>query len=122
MSNVVEAKDPRGITVYCTAEQWETHIVAPTGHPMMQDNIDAIVETIESPDYIFESHDSDPPMDYREIYSKATPRATYHRSIPCTIVVVSSIGGSAEIITAYPAKKPDGGTKGEAIYIGNDET
>lgn len=124
MSDFIEAKDPRGVKVYCSKPQWENHIIAdPTGHPIMKDNIDAIIETIESPDYIFESHDSTPPLDYREVYSKEVPSATYYsKRLPYTKVVVAVIGGSGEMITAYPAKNPTGGTKGDAIFVKNDET
>lgn len=122
MGDFIEARDPRGIKVFCSKSQWEHHIVNnDTGHPIMQDNIDAIIKTIQSPDFIFESHDSDPPLDYREVYSKEVASATYYDKIPYTVVVVSSLGGSAEVITTYPAKKPDGGTRGEAIYRGNNE-
>lgn len=122
MSDFIEAKDPRGVRITCSKSQWENHIVtSPTGHPIMGDNVNAIIETLTTPDYIFESHDSDPPLDYREVYSKETKEATYYSNLPYTKVVVVTIGGSGEIITAYPAKNPTGGTKGEAIYRANNK-
>ena len=117
MSDFIEAIDPRGVKIYCTLSQWENHIVAdPTGHPIMRDNVQAIIETLKSPDYIYESHDSDPPLDYREVFSKEVESATYYSMVPYTKVVVAVVGGSGEVITAYPAKNPTGGTKGKAIY------
>lgn len=88
---------------------------------MMQENISAVMETLQDPDYIYESHDSDPPLDYREVFSKKVTSATYYSKAPYTKVVVAIVGGSGEVITAYPAKNPFGGTKGEAIYSANNE-
>lgn len=118
---MIETKDPRGIKIYCTQSQWDNHIIAESGHTMMQENIPAIIETLQNPDYIYESHDSKPSLDYREVFSKRVPSATYYSKIPYTKVVVAIIGGSGEVITAYPAKNPTGGTKGEAIYNANNE-
>ena len=123
MSNIIEAKDPRGIKISCSKSQWENHIAADTGHPVMaaESNIRAIIETIEAPDYIYESHDSVPSLDYREVFSKKADCATYYSTMPYTKVVVNIVGGSGEIITAYPAKNPTGGTRGDAIYCAADE-
>lgn len=115
MANIVEGKDPRGVKVYCTENQWNSHVVL--NHENMTGNEAAILATITSPLSIYESHDSDPPLDYREIYCKETPMATYYSiGMHYTKVVVSSLGGSAEIVTAYPAKKEEGGTIGEFKY------
>lgn len=81
----------------------------------MKDNIPAIIETLKSPDYIWESKDSDPPSKYREVYSKDVDTATYHSKKPYTKVVIEINGGSGVIVTAFPAKDPKQGTKGEAI-------
>lgn len=121
MSDFIEVKDKRGVRIFCTKTQWDQHIISGSGHTMMQDNVLAVIETLSDPDYIFESHDSDPPRDYREVYSKEVESATYHSKMPYTKVVVSVVGGSGEVITAYPAKNPQGGTKGEAIYSANNE-
>lgn len=123
MVKIFEAKDPRGVKIYCEKSQWEQHIVtSPTGHPVMLDNIAAIVETIESPEVIFESHDSSPPLDYREVFCKKAESSTYYgSSAPYTKVIVSVCGGSGEVITAYPAKHAEGGKKGDAIYHEHNE-
>ena len=105
MSDIIEEKDPRGVKIYCTQKQWENHIVADTGHPVMKENLLAVQETLRSPEYIYESHDSEPPLGYREVYSKKVPSASYYSTAPYT-----------KLITAYPAKNPTGGTKGEPIY------
>lgn len=119
MSNIFEVRDPRGILVYCSERQWNEHIVSYTGnHPLMKDNIPAVVDTINNPDAIYESHDSVPPMDYREVYVKKSKMATYINSkAPYTKVVVFSGGGTAEVITAYNTVNETGGTIGDAVYI-----
>lgn len=115
MSVYFEATDPRGIHVRCTKEQWINHIV--DGHSMMEGNEDAIRKTISSPEFIYESHDSDPPMDYREVYSRREESASYYTpTVPYTKVVVSTLGNGGEVISAYPAKNATGGTKGEPVY------
>ncbi|MDE7011419.1 MAG: hypothetical protein K2O93_09400 [Oscillospiraceae bacterium] len=121
MSDFIEIKDKRGVKIFCSKSQWENHIVSESGHPIMRDNIYAVEETLRAPDIIYESHDSDPPGDYREVFSKEVESATYHSKQPYTKVVVSVVGGSGEVITAYPAKNPRGGTQGEAIYRAGNE-
>lgn len=119
MSDIFEVKDKRGIKIYCTQDQWNNHIIC--GHTIMQENLHAVVETLLDPDYIYESHDSNPPLDYREVFSKQVPGATYYPKVPYTKVIVSVGGGGGEVITAYPAKDPTGGTKGGAIYSADNE-
>ena len=85
----------------------------PSGHPIMKNNIPAIIETIQNPDYIGESTDSNPPLDYREVYVKEVVSATYHSKTPYTKVVVSTLGNGGEGITAYNSSNMTGGTKGE---------
>lgn len=76
-----------------------------------EDNILAIEDTIRDPDAIYESHDSDPPMDYRELYVKRSELASYaNTGTPYTKVVVFSGGGTAEVITTYNAPNETGGT------------
>ena len=116
MPDIIKEKDPRGVVVSCSTKQWNEHVTF--NHPVMQENMQAIISTIQSPDSIHESHDSDPPKDYREIYTKKVETATYYPKIPYTKVVTSCIGGSAEIVTAYPAPSKEGGRMPdkEAIY------
>lgn len=122
MGSIFEAKDPRGIKIYCSESQWIQHIIPPeTGHPIMKENIDAIIETLSSPDNIYESHDSEPPLEYREVYSKEVKDATYYNYTPYTKVIVTVLGGCGEVITAYNSKNPVAGVKGEAIYVGSNK-
>ena len=120
MGNIIEVKDPNGVKIYCSQSTWEQHIISPTGHPGLADNIDAIVQTIASPDCIYESHDSDPPLDDRSVYCKIVQSATYYNNAKYTKVVASICGGTGEVITAYPSRNETGGTKGEARYRAKD--
>lgn len=120
MSEIIRQKDPRGVVVYCEESQWNNHIIL--NHPIMCGNESSVAETIEEPMTIYESHDSDPPMGYREIYCKETPSATYYsKGLRFTKVVVSTIGGSGEVVTAFPSKSAMGGSIGDAIYIDNEQ-
>lgn len=116
MGNIIEERDRNGIRITCSDAQWISHIAL--NHSIMTKNVDAVRETIVDPDYIFESHDSEPPLDERRIYTKEVTTATYHTKIPHTHVVVSICGGTGEVITAYPAKNPrSGSSKGDALYV-----
>ena len=116
MGNIIEERDRNGIRITCSDSQWESHVAL--NHSIMGRNVDAVRETIVDPDYIFESLDSEPPLDDRRIYTKEVTTATYHPKIPYTHVVVSICGGTGEIITAYPAKNPrSGSSKGDALYV-----
>lgn len=120
MPNIISSRDPRGITVSCTYDQWEQHVVL---HQEIAENIEAVVETIENPDAIYESHNSRPVMDYREMYVKEVKTASYYPKLKYTKVITSSMGSSAEIITAYSAKNMQNGSMPgkEAVYLANQE-
>ncbi len=116
MGNIIEVRDKSGITIRCSDFQWESHIVS--NHGIMEHNLHAVKEAITDPDYIFESHDTNPPLDDRRIYSKEVVSATYHSKIPYTHVIVSVCGGYGEVVTAYPVKQRKSGTSGkEALFI-----
>lgn len=117
MGNIFEVKDYCGVKVYCTEDTWNNHIVS--GHPMMEENLSSVLHTIQSPDVVIESHDSNPPLDYRVIYVKKELGASYYSFAPYTKVVVSILGGSGETITAYPSKNEHGGGTKE-VYRASD--
>nr|DAK83831.1 MAG TPA: nuclease [Caudoviricetes sp.] len=120
MPNIFEATDRCGIRIYCTKDQWDNHVAL--NHEIMAENIDAIVETIQDPDVIYPSHDTNPPLDDRRIYTKESKIATYYPKIKYTHVIATICGGSGEVITAYPNNsKTSGAGGGEAIYVAEDE-
>ena len=117
---VLEEKDRRGIVFSCSAAQWNEHIIR--GHSVMSKNLAAVAATVRDPDYIYESHDSNRPLDYREVLYKKVPDATYYSDrVPYTVVVASVLADNGEIVTAYPSRKIGGGTIGKAIYGADDE-
>lgn len=116
MPNIFEVKDRNGITIYCTEAQWYGHVVE--NHGIMEHNVEAIIETIKAPEIILPSHDTNPPLDERRIYTKESEIATYHPKVKYTHVIVSVCGGSGEVVTAYPNNSLTSGSSGEeAIYI-----
>lgn len=119
MPNVFEVKDRNGIKIYCTEEQWKNHIVL--NHGIMEHNLEAIVETVQNPDIILPSHDTNPPLDDRRIYTKKAKTATYYPKLEYTHVITSISGGSGEVVTAYPNNSLTSGSNGEeAIYIAEE--
>lgn len=119
MPNLFEVRDQNGIKIYCTEEQWKSHIAL--NHSIMERNIDAIVETIREPEIVLPSHDTDPPLNDRRIYTKESKVATYHPKLKYTNVIISVCGGSGEVVTAYPNNnKTSGYSEGEAIYIAEE--
>lgn len=119
MPNFFEVIDRNGIKVYCTKEQWDSHVSL--NHSIMVSNVDAIVETIREPELILPSHDTNPPLDERRIYTKESKSATYYPKLKYKHVVVSVCGGSGEVVTAYPNNnKKSGCGEGEAIYVAEE--
>ena len=122
MDNVFEVKDPMNTYVTLTEKTWNEHIACDFGHPEMREHIEEIKDAIIDPDFIFESHDSNPPLDMRFLYVKNVEEGTYTLSTKrqwCTKVVSTAGGNRAEVITAFPApvqKDHVQGTKGEPIY------
>ena len=86
MPNFFEVVDRSGIKVFCTKEQWDSHVAL--NHSIMVSNVDAIVETIREPELILPSHDTNHPLDERRIYTKESKSATYYPKLKYTHVVV----------------------------------
>ena len=103
-----------GITVSCTKEQWDIHIVG--HHSIMQKNEKAVKDTIKDPDIVYESECND----NREIYFKASPYSTYKDFL--TKVVVEYTPGKknpesivGEVVSAWPQKEEKGGIS-DVVY------
>ena len=124
MPDIISEKDPKGLRITCSEKQWKEHIIS--GHPIMKENLEAVIDTIKSPNYIYESKDSDPPDSFRLLYTKSATSATYYSKGVHTRVVVNIDGGYGTVVTAYPVKQFTSGIKEgkEAIYIAEryDET
>lgn len=110
MKNEISTTDVFGDTVSCSTSQWNSHIVS--GHPIMKNNMDAVVDTINSPEAVYQSNT----YDSRKIFFKKSSYSTYDSSRFHTKVVVdylSQTGG--EIVTAFPIQGIKGGI-GNVLY------
>lgn len=102
-----------GITVSCTNERWDTHIVA--GHGMMEGNETAVKDTIKDPDIVFESNQND----NREVYFKQSSFSTY--DLHTKVIVEYGAGLTnpnnvvGKVVSAWPQKEVRGGI-GDVIY------
>ena len=109
-NKVFTVNNYRGEAVFCTKERWENHIVA--GHPIMEENIEAVKDTISDPDSVYESSK----IPKREIMFKQSPHSTY-KGFTKAIVEYSSYSGvvSGEVVTAFPKESERGGI-GNVLY------
>lgn len=101
----------RGVAVFCTEDRWKNHIVA--GHTIMEENIEAVKDTISDPDSVYES--SRNPK--REVMFKQSPHSTYNIYTEVVVEYNSSYSGvvSGEVVTAFPNNAERGGI-GNALY------
>ena len=107
MGNIIETKDILEENVICSKNTWYGHIG--TRHTVMQRNIDAVVDAIKDPDYIYKSSENEE----RKVYFKNSELSTYNMN---TKVITKSIGDNkSEIVSAWPQKSVTGGI-GDEIY------
>lgn len=102
-----------GVTVSCTNDQWDTHIVV--GHGIMEKNVKAVKDTIKNPDIVYQSDQNE----NREVYFRQSPYSTY--SIHTKVVVEYGKGVKnpdntvGEVVSAWPQKDVKGGI-GNVVY------
>lgn len=107
---------PLGYQVCCHRSVWEDHIIKPTGHPIMKDNIEAVKETIKQPDVVYGSNE----WPNRDVYFKQCSTASYGDKLYTKVVVTtpdidSDVGA---VVTAWPQKKISGKIdEGELKYV-----
>ncbi len=103
MTNVIEARDPRGWTVFCTEAQWERHVLA--ARSWMAGWEDDVKTAIEKPVLpIFQDAD----FEDRHIYYGPNHRG---KDRYMKVVVVVKEEGLAEVITAFPTDSAKSGEK-----------
>lgn len=97
--------DPRGYIIVCD-DSTISHI---NNHEIMIDNSEAIKETIEKPDTIFESNE----YTNRDVYFAKPLCATYSKYGLYTKVVVEmdETNNSGLIVTAFPSPSMSGNIK-----------
>lgn len=107
MSNKIEITDIFGERVICSRDTWYGHIA--TGHPIMKNNVEAVVDTIQSPEAVFRSAETSD----RKVYFKNSELSSYNMY---TKVVTKSVGSQVnEIVSAWPQQKI-GGNIGDELY------
>lgn len=96
--------DYDGRTVSCSTIQWDTHVAART-HAIMINNVNAVKDTIKSPDIVLESNSND----NREELYKVSKSQTYDKTQYSTKVVVEYGEGKknpevtvGHVVTAFP--------------------
>ena len=111
MGIVLTATDPMGTTITCSSETWYGHIITNSGHTIMKKNKQAVKETLENPESIYESSDGDD----RFVYFKQGASATYS-PLMNTKVITKKVGeNKSEVVTSWPQPKPTGGI-GNVVY------
>lgn len=93
-------KDPRGISISCSTEQWYEHVVS--RREFMRNNVQAVSETLMLPDLIYQ----DPKHPNREIYIKSGNMTTrsYGNDLYTHVIVQNVTNSSSELITAWPSE------------------
>ena len=101
-----------GITVSCSKERWDTHIVL---HEIMDRNVEAVKDTIKDPDIVYRSDQNDD----REVFYKKSALSTY--SMNTKVIVQYGQGKKnpdsivGEVVTSFPTNKVKGGVS-DVVY------
>jgi hypothetical protein len=86
--------DPRGITVVCYRSIWDNHILE---HSAMENNEQAVINTLVSPDVIYGSGD----YPNRDVYFKIRSGAAFGEKLYIKAVVEIN-NNAGVLITAFP--------------------
>lgn len=106
--NYIETTDYNGNKIICTRNQWYGHVI--NNHGIMARNKDVVVETLKTPDEVYE----DALYENRNLYFKTDSRATYGTKFLTKVVVEFGENTAGEIITAYPTNTK--GSVGDVVY------
>lgn len=107
MGNVIETVDILGDKVICSDTTWTGHITS--GHAIMSNNINAVKDTIEDPDVIYESNQHPA----RNVYFKQSSISSYDAYTK--VVTQKNEGNICSVVSAWPQKQIKGGI-GSEIY------
>lgn len=106
--------DPLNRKIICTSDTWNNHIVK--GHVIMQNNINAVKETIEKPEVIYKSNQS--PV--RNVYFSKVPSSTFPKLYTKVVVEIDEASNTGEVVSAWPQKSISGGIDPRGIiYVKN---
>lgn len=102
MPNQLEAVDPRGRKIICTAERWASHIVS--FHPAMIGDEKEVIAAIEDPEFgIY----GDADFANRQVYYRRTRGKLRYTKV----VVEFNEAGEGKVITAFRTDSPKAGEK-----------
>ncbi|MEW5920662.1 MAG: hypothetical protein AB1796_06915 [Bacillota bacterium] len=96
---IFETTDVFGNRVSLDTNTWNKHIIVPTGHPEVKDNLTAIKKSIEEPEAVYK--DATYPEQRKKFFSRR-PESTYPALY--TVVVVNYSQDSGNVITSYFSK------------------
>ena len=104
----------KGCTVSCSKTQWNSHII--TEHAVMNQNEDAVKDTLKNPDSVYKSSQNS----NREVYFKTSIHSTYYPLKTKVIVEYSQSKRNpetivGEVVTSFPQKEEKGGI-GDVVY------
>lgn len=103
--------DPLGRTICCNETQWQ-HIM--DGHPIMNNNIESVKNTIEDPKVIYKSSQSAT----RNVYFKSDPASSYEPLYTKVVVEIAADSKNGAVISAWPQKTISGGIdEGGLLYV-----
>lgn len=100
MDDIFNVRDPRGINISCSSDQWYNHVVSQ--REFMRNNLQAVSETLMLPDEIYQ----DPKHENREVYIKSgggMNTKSYSNSLHTHVVVENINSSSSVLITAWPS-------------------
>ena len=106
---VIDTVDPRGFKITCDSGTWNKHIE--TGHTIMQGNKNAVKETIENPEVIYQSDQS--PV--RNVYFSKVNSSPFPHLYTKVVVEIDEINETGEVVSAWPQKYISGGIVQEGI-------
>lgn len=102
MSLLFTVVDPRGITITCSKQQWQEHVLLE--HGFMANRLDEVKITLENPLHIC----TDSVFKNRQCYYRMHVKG--NRYMKVIVELISE--DKAELVSAY---QPDAGKKGERI-------
>lgn len=109
--NLFEVVDRRGYFVVCSKSQWDNHISII--HPEIKDDPEAVIDAIESPDYIYQSNEHE----NRDVYFKKV-ESTVDEHIKVIVQISSNFG---EVVTAFPKEGVKGNINVEVCKYVNPQ-
>ena len=111
MGTLIDTTDVFGNRITCTHETWMGHISC--GQPIMVKNMDAVVDTIQNPEVVYQSSQNPE----SKVYFKESDTSSY--SMYTKVVTRSTSNTEGEIVSAWPQRVIKGGI-GDEIYHKQD--